>query len=346
MLKFIDLRSDTVTHPTEEMREAMKAAPVGDDVYQDDPSVIRLEELAAEMLGKEAAIFVPSGTMGNQLSIMTHTRPGNEIIAGLMSHIIHYEAGAAARISQVGYALACNPNHFIYPDDVRRLARPGGDIHFPQTTLLCLENALCDGNVVPLKDMKETSRAARELGLKVHLDGARIFNAALSLGVNVTDIAACADSVMFCISKGLCAPVGSLVCGKREFIERARSNRKILGGGMRQAGVLAACGIISLEKMTKRLQEDHTNAKYLGDKLAELPGISVFKERIKINMVFWKNSNPKFKSDDFIAFMLKKNIKISGLSDEEYRYVTNNDVSREDIEEVILGMKAYIETLQ
>ena len=342
MQKIIDLRSDTVTMPTEEMREAMKKAEVGDDVYHDDPTVNRLEALAAEMTGKEAAMFVPSGTMGNQVSVMTHTQPGNEIIAGLQSHVIHYEGGAAARISGVGYALVDNANHFIYPGDVRRLMRPAGDPHFPKTSLLCLENALCDGNVVPLADMQTVSKTARELGLKVHLDGARIFNAALALGIKAADLAACADSVMFCVSKGLCAPVGSLVCGTGDFINRARINRKILGGGMRQAGVLAACGIVALEKMTKRLHEDHENARYLGDRLAELSGISVDKERIKINMVFWKSSNPAFRSDDFTAFMFKRNIKIYGILGDEYRFVTSNDVSRSDIDEVIQGIKAYL----
>jgi threonine aldolase len=345
MPSFIDLRSDTVTQPTEEMREAMRKAEVGDDVYHDDPTVSRLEALAAERMGKEAAMFVPSGTMGNQVSVMTHTRPGNEIIAGLQSHVIHYEGGAAARLSGVGYALADNPNHFIYPGDVRRLVRPGGDPHFPQTALLCLENALCDGNVVPLEDMRAASDTARSLGLKVHLDGARIFNAALALGVKVTDLAACADSVMFCVSKGLCAPVGSLVCGTEEFIRRARINRKILGGGMRQAGVLAACGIVALEKMTRRLHEDHENARYLGDRLAGLPGVSVDKERIRINMVFWKSSNPAFKSDNFVSFMGRKNIKVSGSLTDEYRFVTSNDVSRDDIDRVIQGIEEYTGTL-
>ncbi|MDR1970814.1 MAG: aminotransferase class I/II-fold pyridoxal phosphate-dependent enzyme, partial [Treponema sp.] len=257
MEQYVDLRSDTVTQPTAEMREAMAAAEVGDDVYGDDPTMNRLEALAAKTMGKEAALFVSSGTQGNQVSLMTHTRPGDELIAGLASHVIHYEGGAAARLSLLGYAPVDNGDHRIYADDVRRLVRPAGDPHFPRTSLLCLENALCDGTAVPLDLMRSASEAARALGLKVHLDGARIFNAALALGVPVTELAACADSVMFCVSKGLCAPVGSLVCGSREFIDRARGNRKILGGGMRQAGVLAACGIIALEKMTGRLREDH-----------------------------------------------------------------------------------------
>jgi threonine aldolase len=323
------------------MREAMATAEVGDDVYGDDPTVNRLEELAARTLGKEAALFVPSGTMGNQLCVMTHTQPGNEIVAGAASHIVHYEAGAAAKLSGVAYALADNPDHFIRAGDVRRLARPGGNVHYPKTTLLCLENALCDGNVVPLAELRAASDTARELGLKVHLDGARIFNAALALGIRAGDIAASADSVMFCVSKGLCAPVGSLVCGSAEFVERARYNRKILGGAMRQAGVLAACGIIALEKMTGRLAADHENARVLGEKLSEIPGISVDRGKIRINMVFWKTSIPGFDDRAFAAFMQERRIKVSGASAGEYRFVTHNDVSPGDLNTVAAALRDY-----
>jgi threonine aldolase len=193
--------------------------------------------------------------------------------------------------------------------------------------------------------LRSAADTAHGLGLKVHLDGARIFNAALALGLKVTDIAGCADSVMFCVSKGLCAPVGSLVCGTKEFIDRARVNRKLLGGGMRQAGVLAACGIVALEKMTKRLHEDHENAHYLGDRLAEIPGVTVDKERIKINMVFWKVAVPGFDSDNFVAFMYKKNIKVYGILVDEYRFVTHNGVSRAEIDRVIAALREYIGTL-
>jgi threonine aldolase len=341
MERYIDLRSDTVTRPTAEMREAMKNAEVGDDVYQDDPTMIRFEKLAAEMIGKEAALFVPSGTMGNQLSVMTHILPGNEIIAGEASHVIHYEGGAAARLSGAAYALVNNPNHFIYDRDIRRLVRPAGNPHFPKTALVCLENALCDGNVVPLDLMRAASDTAHELGLTVHLDGARIFNAALALGVPVTELSRCADSVMFCVSKGLCAPVGSLVCGTGEFVERARYNRKILGGGMRQAGVLAACGIIALEKMTTRLHLDHENARYLGDRLAEIPGITVDKEKIRINMVFWKQNVPGFDNEAFMAFMSERRIKTTGIRVDEYRFVTHNDITRDDIDTVAAALREY-----
>ncbi|MDR0388520.1 MAG: low-specificity L-threonine aldolase [Spirochaetaceae bacterium] len=337
----IDLRSDTVTQPTQEMREAMAGAEVGDDVYGDDPTMNRLEALAARVMGKEAALFVTSGTQGNQLGIMTHTQRGDEIIAGVQSHIVHYEAGAAARLSQVGYALVDNGDQLLYSNDVRRLVRPR-EIHFPRTSLLCLENALCNGTVVPLKTMKDAAETAWELGLKVHLDGARIFNAALSLGVEPGELAACADSVMFCVSKGLCAPVGSLLCGTGEFIERARQNRKVLGGGLRQAGILGAAGIIAIEKMSKRLGEDHENAKYLGKKLAEIPGIKVSEEKIQINMVFWETSIPGFNSADFVSFLAKKNIKTSEDRGGFYRMVTHNGVSRPDIDFTVSAVREYV----
>jgi threonine aldolase len=337
----IDLRSDTVTQPTAEMREAMAAAEVGDDVYGDDPTTNRFEALAARMLGKEAALFVPSGTMGNQLCVMTHIRPGNEIIVGAASHIIQHEAGAAAKLSGAAYALVDKPGGMIHAGDVRRLVRPCGNVHYPKTALLCLENALGNGTVVPLAEMRAAYDTAHELALQVHLDGARIFNAALVLGVPVQALAACADSVMCCVSKGLCAPIGSLVAGSAEFVERARYNRKILGGGMRQTGVLAACGIIALEKMTARLHVDHENARYLGDRLAEISGIHVDREKIQINMVFWKAEIPGFDSDAFTAFMLERRIKISGSSEGAYRFVTHNGISREDIDTVIRAFAEY-----
>jgi threonine aldolase len=337
--RYIDLRSDTVTLPTAEMREAMAAAELGDDVYGDDPTMKRLEELAARMLGKEAALFVPSGTMGNQLCVMTHIQPGNEIIAAAASHIIRHEAGAAAKLSGAAYALVDNPDQMVRAADIRRLVRPRGDLHYPKTALLCLENALSGGDVVPLEEMRAACDTAHELGLAVHLDGARIFNAALALGVPAGALAACADSVMFCVSKGLCAPVGSLVCGPAEFVARARYNRKILGGAMRQAGVLAACGIVALEKMIGRLHIDHENARYLGERLAEIPGIQVDREKIRINMVFWKTERPGFNGDGFTAFMLKRRIRINGSSEGAWRFVTHNGVSREDLDTVVQALR-------
>ncbi len=338
----IDLRSDTVTQPTDEMRKAMAEAPVGDDVYGDDPTVNRLEELAAKMMGKEAAVFVVSGTMGNQLSVMTHTKRGNEIILGKHSHIVHYECGAAAVLSQVSFCTVDNPNGFMYPEDVVNNFR-ASNIHFPETGLLCLENALAGGRVVPLEIMKAASDAAHERGVPVHLDGARIFNAALSLSVDVKEIAACADSVVFCLSKGLCAPVGSLIAGSKAFIEKARRNRKMFGGGMRQAGGLAAPGIIALEKMTKRLGEDHENAQYLARKLQALEFVECNPEESEINMVFFTITKPGFDPASYIHQMMKNNIKVSGeTSPNRYRYVTHNGITKQDIDFTVDRLKEIL----
>ncbi len=344
MNQWIDVRSDTVTTPTPAMRRAMAEAEVGDDVYQDDPTVNRLEELAAEMTGKEAALFVPSGTMGNQLAIMTHTTPGDEMIVGVRSHIVEHEVGAGPRLSGVGYALVDRPDNIIRPEDVRRLVRPD-DIHCATTSLLSFENALADGNVVPLDVMEATYRQAKECGLAVHLDGARLFNAALALGVGARDITALADSVMVCLSKGLCAPVGSMLCGSNAFVAAARKYRKMLGGGMRQVGVLAAAGILALTEMTKRLGDDHANAAVLADRLAEIPGVTVARERVKINMVFWKPEADRFDAAMFAEFMRGRGIRMNGASDGVYRFITNKDVSAGDVGRVVDAVRDYMASL-
>lgn len=286
-MDFIDLRSDTVTWPTPAMRKAMAGASVGDDVYRDDPMVNELEALAAELTGKEAALFVPSGTFGNQLALFSWCPRGSEVILGEQCHIIQHEAGAASVIAGVQTRPIDAPDGRLRPADLASRIR-GQDIHYPPTSLICMENAHSSGRVVALEAMREVARFAKAHGLPVHLDGARIFNAALFLGVPASDIAACVDSVMFCLSKGLCAPVGSMLAGPADFIGEARRKRKIMGGGMRQAGVLAAAGLIALREMRLRLGEDHENARYLADKLAELPGFRVERETCDINMVFFR----------------------------------------------------------
>lgn len=340
-MRYIDLRSDTVTLPTEEMRKAMYEAVVGDDVYEDDPTVNRLEQLAAEKMGKEAALFVPSGTMGNQIAIMTHTKLGDEIIVGANSHIVQHEVGAAARLSGVSYAIVDNPDNRIRKEDLLKKIRTE-DIHHPETGLLCLENALSDGTVMTLEEMKELYETAHEHNIPVHLDGARIFNAAIYLNVEAKEIAKYTDSVMFCVSKGLCSPVGSLLCGSEEFIRKARKMRKILGGGMRQAGFLAACGIISIEKMVDRLKEDHDNAKYLAEKLNEIEGFSVDLDKVQINMVFCNVSRENFDFDHFAKKLLEKGIKTNPGYDGVIRFVTNKDVTREDIDYTIQCIKEVL----
>ena len=342
-MKIIDFRSDTVTRPTEEMRRAMLEAEVGDDVYGEDPTVNRLEKTAAEMLGKEAAVLVPTGTMGNQASIMAHTRPGDEIIAGAHSHIVVHEGGGAARLSGVSCAQFNSP--MMEPEELRDLVRPRGDLHYPISRILCLENALSDGRVVPLERMKNLSQTAREMSLKVHLDGARLFNAAVSLGVPARALADCVDSLSVCLSKGLCAPVGSLICGTTDFIAEVRRCRKVLGGGMRQAGILAACGLIALEKMTGRLAEDHEKVRRLGQLLAEMPEVEVNVEDIQINMVFWK-SRVSFNEADFLAFMDSRSLKLSGRSDGLFRLVTHRDVSFDDVEYLAGELKTCYASLK
>lgn len=339
-MRYIDLRSDTVTMPTDEMRKAMAAAPVGDDVYEDDPTIKKLEELAARMAGKEAALFVPSGTMGNQLAIMSHTSYGDEIIVGANSHIVVHEVGAAARLSGVSYAIVDNPDDRIYAKDIIRKIRTD-DIHHPRTGLVCLENALANGTVVPLDIMKEAYETAKANGLPVHTDGARLFNAAAALGVDASEIARYTDSIMFCLSKGLCAPVGSMLAGSVEFINRARKHRKLLGGGMRQAGILAAAGIIALEEMTKRLSTDHENAKYIMERLMEMPEISLKPENVQIDMVYFEIRKEDFDAATFTDYLLTNGVKINNDWPLEFRYVAHNDISRDDIDKVIGLMKDY-----
>lgn len=340
-MRYIDLRSDTVTQPTAAMRQAMLNAEVGDDVYQDDPTMQLLQQQAAAMLGKEAALFIPSGTMGNQLAIMTHTRRGDEIITNAHGHIIVHEAGALAVISQVNTHQIINDTDMVYPQDIIDGKRPD-DIHAPRTALVCMENALSNGTVVPLSIMQKNYHTAKALGLKVHLDGARIFNAAIALNTDVKELAACADSVMFCISKGLCAPIGSLLCGDEAFIRQANRNRKLLGGGMRQTGVLAACGLIAINDMTKRLDQDHALAKYLAAQLHKLNGIELDETKVQINMVFFQIAIPNFDHAGFTAYLFEKGIKTNPVDNGSYRLVTHNDIHKEDADYALKTIAEYL----
>ena len=330
-MRYIDLRSDTVTRPTLAMRAAMAAAEVGDDVYGDDPTVNELEALAAETLGFEAALFVTSGTMGNQLGIMSQTRRGDEIIAGANSHIFMHEVGAAAVLSGVTVRQVDYPNCIPVPAMVEAAIRPD-DIHEPPTSLICLENALANGRLVPVETMAEIRRIADEHGLNVHLDGARVFNAAAALGVDVKEITRDADSVSCCLSKGLCAPVGAIFAGRAETVKRARKCRKLLGGGMRQAGILAAAGILALKEMPKRLSEDHANAKRLAELLSQIDGVSIDKDSVEINMVFFKLDRSAELKAALPEKMKQHGILINPEELGEFRFVTNNDVSAKDVE--------------
>jgi len=331
----IDLRSDTVTTPTAAMREAMAKADVGDDVYGEDPSVNRLEALAAEMLGKQAALFVPSGTMANQISIRSHTQPGDALLAGQGAHIFVYESGGIAALSGV-QAVLIGEGGFFDVDDVRSALAPANP-HFPPTRLICTENThnRSGGRVFPMDAQLAIAEFAREAGLALHLDGARIFNAAQTSNSNVSALAAPYDSVAFCLSKGLGAPVGSLVCGSATFIDRAHRFRKMFGGGMRQAGILAAAGIHALENHVTRLAEDHAHAQRLADGLAEIPGI-VLPSVVETNMVV-------FDVDDaarLVRALGARDILLGAISRTRIRAVTHLDVSRDDIDACIEHIRA------
>lgn len=330
-MRFIDLRSDTVTLPTDEMRQAMFEAEVGDDVLEGDPTVRKLEAMAAEVVGKEDSMFVASGTMGNQSSIYTHTKRGDEIIVADNAHIVTHEVGAAAIISGVQLRTLPTEKGYLDAKDVEAAIRKEYNIHYPETGLICMENARSDGSVVPVERMAEVYSVAQKYNIPVHLDGARLFNAALYLNVDAREITKYADSVMFCLSKGLCAPVGSIVAGTKEFIERARKSRKIMGGGMRQAGVLAAAGIIALTKMRQRLHIDHENAKLMARELSKIPGIKVNMDRVQINMVFADVSGTGKSDTEIVNKMLEKGIKILPSEDGLMRFVTNKDVTKENV---------------
>lgn len=338
-----DFRSDTITKPTEKMRKAMYEAEVGDDVCEDDPTVKDLEELSAEKLGKEAGLFVPSGTFGNQLCILTHTQLGNEIILSEQSHIIKHEVGAVSVISSVQTLTIDTKGSYLTLEAIKPRIR-GEDLHYPKTGLICLENALANGTVMPVEEMERIYDFANGLNIPVHTDGARLFNASISLGVNPKTICQHTDSIMFCLSKGLCAPIGSVICGTSEFIDRARKNRKIMGGGMRQAGVIAAPGIIALNEMVDRLEEDHHNAKYLGERLSLIDEIDINIFDININMVFFRlNDKSKLTNEQLTDELLNKGFKLYPPEDGLIRLVTNQSIDRKDIDELMSEVEKLVQ---
>lgn len=342
MNNIIDLRSDTVTNQPDFMREAMFKAEVGDDVYGDDPTVKKLEEMAAKIVNKEAALFVPSGAFGNQLALFTHCKRGSEVILADSNHIIAHEVGASSIIAGVQLRAIDSDNGVIRKEDIeKRIRFEDEDIHFPSTSLICLENAHSSGNVLTLDEMKEAFDTAKKHNLPVHLDGARIFNAATYLNTDVSEITRYCDSVMFCLSKGLCAPVGSILAGSKEFIDKARKKRKLMGGGLRQAGFLAAAGIVALDVMAKRLYEDHENAKLLANELSKIDEIDVDFDNLKINMVFFKfNKNVNTKA--LVDYFLENGIKINDAENNKMRFVTHYYVKNEDINKIVSTMKNFL----
>ena len=340
-MRIIDLRSDTVTRPTQEMREAMFRAEVGDDVYGDDPTVNRLEEYAAKLVGKEDALLVPSGTFGNQLALLTHCQRGDEVILDEECHIVAHEVGAAAVIAGVNLRPLASRHGELDPEAVKERIR-SKDIHHPRTGLICLENAHSNGQVGSLSYMSRIYQLAQEHRLPVHLDGARVFNAAAYLKVDPREITRNCDSVMFCLSKGLCAPVGSILAGSKEFIAAARKGRKLMGGGMRQAGILAAAGLVALEKMRLRLTEDHINAVRLGEQLRKIPGIKVDVEKIHINMVFADLTGLETDPLRLTESLLQRGIRINPPHRGILRLVTHYWVNTADIDYVAANLQELL----
>ena len=340
MNEWVDLRSDTVTRPTPEMRRAMAEAEVGDDVFGEDPSVNRLEARAAEIMGKEASLFVPSGTMGNQIAVQVHTSPGHEIICDERSHVVLYEMGGPAKLSSCVTRTVATEDGILRWDEIRGRIRPASD-HYQGTGLVAIENShnVAGGRVYPVGVIEELCDYARAAGVRVHMDGARIFNAAAHSRRRVDEVAAPVDSVMFCLSKGLGAPVGSMLAGSREFIGQARLVRKALGGGMRQAGVLAAAGLVALEKSPHDLPTDHAHARYLAESLAEMPGIAIDPMKVETNIVIFDVSGTDLSSDDFCARLKENGVLVLGLDQRRTRMVTHHDVNREGCEKAVAAVR-------
>ncbi len=342
-MKYIDLRSDTVTWPTDSMRKAMAEAVVGDDVYEDDPTVKELENYAASLTGKEAALFVPSGTFGNQLALFTHCCRGQEVILDDSSHIVQHEAGASSIIAGVQLRTMASDKGVFSLEDMEGKIRMIDDIHEPTTGLICLENAHSCGKTLPLTLMEEVRRISTRHHIPVHLDGARLFNAATALGVQAVDITQYVDSVMFCLSKGLCSPIGSILAGSAPFIEKARRKRKVMGGGLRQSGILAAAGLVSLREMRFRLEKDHENAAYLASQLAEIPGIQICPSDTEINMVFFSFENRSIDTEAFTEFMNDRGILVNSAdADGTMRFVTHYWISREDADNVVTAVQEFL----
>lgn len=341
--KIYDFRSDTVTLPTDAMFKAMVQAPLGDDVYGDDATVNRLEEMVAALMGKEAALFVPTGTMGNLISVMTHTQPGQEVILEESCHIYVYEVAGIARLAGVQAKPITGINGALPVEAVERAIRTK-NIHFPETGLLCLENShnMAGGTVIPLERMAELKALAEKHKIPVHLDGARIFNAALYLGVTPKEIAQYADSVMFCFSKGLSAPVGSAIVGTRDFIEKARKIRKMLGGGMRQVGVLAAAAISALEEHHQWLPLDHENGRLLATELNQIPGIYVDEATIHTNIINADVSGTGVQASELLNRMKERGIWANLRNDRVIRFVTHRGISRNDVLEAVAILKEIV----
>lgn len=337
----LDFRSDTVTQPTPAMREAIFRAEVGDDVYGDDPTVNLLEATAAQLLGKEAALFLTSGTQSNACAVMSQTRRGQAIIGSRGCHVEAHEAGNYAQLSGVSLRIAAGEKGQIDPEDLARLLTDDSDPHVAEAGLVLLENAHSCGSVVPLDNMRQCYAIAQARRIPVHLDGARLFNAALSLGAEITELTACCDTVSLCLSKGLCAPAGTILAGPEATIRQARRCRKILGGGLRQSGFLAAAGLLALTEMPARLPEDHANARLLAQELAGTAGIELATLNPEINMVFFRTNWQRQQQEGLVPFLWQHNFRISPAADGEFRLVTHYGLNAEHCRRLAALIRAY-----
>ncbi len=345
----IDLRSDTVTQPSDEMRRAMADAEVGDDVYGEDPSINRLQERAAELLGKEAGLLMASGTMSNLVAALTHCQRGDEIVMGDQAHMFWNESAGASALAGVQIRLVPNDSQGrIDPDDLQGAIRPRGNVHMPPTTLVCLENThnRCSGGVLTPEDTKRVADVAHAAGALVHLDGARIFNAAVALEVPAKALVEDVDDVSFCLSKGLSCPVGSVLCGSREFIAGAHKWRKMVGGGMRQAGVLAAAGLVALDTMVDRLAEDHANARRLAQGLANIDGISVDPDTIHTNIVIFEVDKSVGTANQVIEALAEEGVLVTYPGKQSLRMVTNRHIGGADIDDALGRVSGVVRQLK
>lgn len=343
-MDLLNFRSDTQTLPTPAMFEAIRTSPLGDDTYDEDPTVHKLERMAADLLGKEAAMLVLSGNMANLTALLAHARPGDEVLLDPESHIFYYEGGGLASVAGLMPMPVPSRDGSIDPDDLRRAIRPR-NLHFPAPRLLCLENThnRSGGRVMPLDLHRRLCDVAREHGLAVHLDGARIFNAAVQQGVPAREFARDVDSLMFCLSKGLSCPLGSVLVGSREFIDRADRARKRIGGGMRQAGIVAACGIVALESMIDRLAEDHAHAQALARGILEIPGLSVDMASVQTNMVYVDHSGAGLSTTEMLDRLKAAGVLASGRPPRHIRLVTHRHHDRAAVDEALRRIRTAVE---
>lgn len=342
----IDLRSDTVTLPTEEMLEAIRHAELGDDVFREDPTVNRLEQLSAEKMGKEAALLVTSGTQANLISLMSNSNPGDLVILESESHIYWYEVGGISKIAGLLPWPVKSAFGALDPKDVEASIHPN-DIHFPKPAIICIENThnRHGGTIITPTQTKAINEVAQQHNLKLYMDGARIFNAAVALKIDVKEITKHVDNLMFCLSKSLCCPIGSLLVGTNDFIEKARKNRKMLGGGMRQAGIIATPGIIALEKMIDRLEEDHKNARRLAEGISKIQGIQIDLNRVQTNIVYYDVSDLGLSAEIFVSKLKEKGVLALPLAEKKVRMVTHRGIEGEHIKKAVGIIESIIDKI-